>query len=149
MTIRILCVCLGNTCRSPMAEGVLAAMARDRGLSLEIDSAGLGPWHVGKPPQPLGVAVAARRGYDTSGQRSRMVTAEDFTGFDLILAMDRANVAGLEARRPAGATARVRLFDPQGRDIPDPWEGTEADYEHVMDMVEAAARALLDDLARA
>jgi protein-tyrosine phosphatase len=146
MTRRILCVCLGNTCRSPMAEGALDAMARAAGHAVEVDSAGLGAWHVGKPPQPQGIAAAARRGYDTRHQRTRMVTAEDFHRFDLILAMDRENVAGLERLRPPGAAVEVRLLDVDGRDIPDPWGGTDADYDLALDMIEDGVRALLAEL---
>jgi len=146
---RILCVCLGNTCRSPMAQGVLEALAREAGLAVEIDSAGLGAWHVGKPPHPMGLAAASARGYDTSGQRTRMVEPADFRDFDLIVAMDASNLAALEARRPAEARTAIRLFDPQGRDIPDPWGGTAADYEHALDMIETAARDLLARLAGA
>ncbi|MDT8346086.1 MAG: low molecular weight protein-tyrosine-phosphatase [Thermohalobaculum sp.] len=144
---RILCVCLGNTCRSPMAQGVIEAMAQAAGLAVEVDSAGLGAWHVGKPPHPMGLAAASARGYDTSHQRTRMVAPGDFHAFDLIVAMDGANLAALHALRPAGARARIRLFDPQARDIPDPWGGTPADYDHALDLIEAAARALVAGLA--
>lgn len=144
---RILCVCLGNTCRSPMAQGVIEAMAQAAGLAVEVDSAGTAPRQVGVPPDPRGLRAAGARGYDTAAQRSRRVATGDFHAFDLIVAMDAANLAALKALRPAGARARIRLFDPEGRDIPDPWHGTQADYDHALDLIEAAARALVAGLA--
>ena len=144
--MRILCVCLGNICRSPMAEAVLREMARARGLSLEIDSAGTGSWHIGSPPTPEGVAAARARGYDTAGQRARQVRPEDFHDFDLILAMDNANLAVLTRLCPANARAELHLFDPRGGDIPDPYGGDGAEYERTLDLVEDAARARLATL---
>jgi len=109
--MRILCVCLGNICRSPMAEAVLGARAQAAGLRVEVDSAGTGGWHLDEAPHPTGQAVAAARGYDTSRQRARRVEPEDFHAFDLILAMDHANLGTLLRLRPAGARAELRLFD--------------------------------------
>jgi protein-tyrosine phosphatase len=147
MAIRILCVCLGNTCRSPMAQGAIEAMALAAGLAVEVDSAGLGAWPAGKPPDPRGLATAARRGYDNAAQRSRMIAAEDFDAFDLILAMDAGNLARLEELRPAASRAGIRLFHPSGRDIPDPYHGGLPDYEHALDLIEQAARDLVARLA--
>ncbi|HUS55156.1 MAG TPA: low molecular weight protein-tyrosine-phosphatase [Thermohalobaculum sp.] len=147
MTTRILCVCLGNTCRSPMAQGAIATMAAAAGLTLEVDSAGLGAWHAGKPPDPRGLTTAAKRGYDNAAQRSRLITPTDFDAFDLILAMDASNLARLEEIRPPGAGARIRLFHPSGRDIPDPYYGDLPDYEHALDLIEAAAADLIAKLA--
>ena len=144
--MRILCVCLGNICRSPMAEGVLRALAAAEGLALEVDSAGTGAWHVGAPPTREGVAAARARGYDTARQRARQVEAQDFHTFDLILAMDNANLAVLTRMRPAGARAELRLFHPEAGDIPDPYGGDRAEYERTLDLVEAGARALLPAL---
>lgn len=143
--MHILCVCLGNICRSPMAEGVLRALAEAEGLPLEVDSAGTGAWHIGEPPTPEGIRAACARGYDTSAQRARQVEAEDFHAFDLILAMDNANLAVLTRLRPATARAELRLFHPAG-DIPDPYGGDRAAYERTLDLVEEAARALLPAL---
>lgn len=147
MAYRVLCVCLGNICRSPMAEGAIRAMAAKAGLDLAVDSAGLGPWHVGEPPNPRGLKVAGARGYDNSAQRARQVTADDFHRFDLILAMDHDNHAALERLRPRDAPAEIRLFDPDGRSIPDPYDGDITDYEHALDMVEHAAGSLIEALA--
>ena len=140
--MRILCVCLGNICRSPMAQGAIERRAREAGLSVEVDSAGTGAWHVGKPPDPRGLAAASARGYDNGHQRARQVAGGDFAAFDLILAMDSANLADLRRLAPAGSAADIVLFDPEGRDIPDPWHGGPEDYEHALDMIEHAADAL-------
>jgi len=146
--MRILCVCLGNICRSPMAEAVLRARAAAAGLDLEIDSAGTGGWHIGAPPHAEGQRAAAARGYDSSHQRARQVVPEDFTRFDLLLAMDHANLASLARQRPATARAELRLFDPGGRDIPDPYGDGPAAYDHVLDMIEDGAATLLAELAQ-
>ena len=137
-----------------MAQGVLEAMAAAAGLALEVDSAGLGAWHVGKPPDPRGLATAGKRGYYNSVQRSRLIEAADFTAFDLILGMDGQNIARLEELRPEGAPdctpgctmADIRLFHPSGRDIPDPYYGDLPDYEHALDLIEEAARDLIATL---
>ena len=145
--MRVLCVCLGNICRSPIAEAVLGSRARAAGLALELDSAGTGGWHLGSPPHPLGQAAAAARGYDSSAQRARAVTPEDFSRFDLMLAMDHANLGTLARMRPAGARAELRLLDPAGRDVPDPYGSDRAAYEDVLDRIEAAADALVAELS--
>ena len=141
--MRILCVCLGNICRSPMAEGALRRRAAEAGLAIEVDSAGTGAYHIGNPPDPRGLAAAAARGYDNTGQRARQVRAQDFDDFDLIVAMDRANLTDLRRQAPHGARAEIELFHPEGTDIPDPYHGGPADYEHALDLVEMAADALI------
>ncbi len=150
MTTRILVVCLGNICRSPMGQGVIENRAAEAGLAVEADSAGLGAWHIGDPPNPRGLKVALARGYDNSRQRARQVRAADFHDFDLILGMDADNIAGLERLRPDGARARaeIRLFHPSGRDIPDPYYGGLPDYEHALDLIEEAARDLIAVLSK-
>lgn len=144
--MRILCVCLGNICRSPMAEGALRHLAAEADLTVAVDSAGTGAYHIGNPPDPRGLKAASDRGYDNSDQRSRKVTVADFMAFDLIVAMDRANLSDLQAMRPQGATATLRLFHPDGVEIPDPYYGGPADYDHALDLVEHSARALIDGL---
>ncbi len=150
--VKILVVCLGNICRSPMGQGVIEKRAAQAGLAVAVDSAGLGAWHIGNPPNPRGLKVASARGYDNSRQRARQVRGADFHDFDLILAMDADNVAGLERLRPAGtpdrALAEIRLFDPSGRDIPDPYYGGLPDYEHALDLIEEAARDLIAVLSK-
>ena len=149
MTQRILFVCLGNICRSPSAEGVVRALAAQRGLSVTLDSAGTGDWHVGKPPYPPMIAAAQVRGYDLTELRARQVTRADFSRFDLIVAMDGANLAHLQRMRPAGG-ADLRLFTdyaPQtgATEVPDPYYTR--DFDGALDLIETCARGLLDQLA--
>ncbi|HDR29841.1 low molecular weight protein-tyrosine-phosphatase [Rhodovulum sp.] len=150
MTTRILFVCLGNICRSPTAHGVVAQMAEAARLPVQIDSAGTGGWHAGDPPDPRATRAAARRGYDLSALRARQVRTADFEGFDLILAMDRSNLADLERIRPPGNTTPVRLFldyaDSPRDEVPDPYY--EGGFDLVLDLVEDAARGLLAEIAR-
>ena len=142
--MRILCVCHGNTCRSPMAEGVL----RKRLPEATLDSAGTNVRNAGGPPDPRGIEAAASRGYDNSAQQSRQLCPSDFADFDLILAMDASNLSDLQDACPAGAKCEIRLFDHEGKDIPDPFHKGPADYEHALDMIEAAASALLVTLGK-
>jgi protein-tyrosine phosphatase len=151
---RILFVCTGNICRSPSAEGVLRKRAAEAGLSdrLELDSAGLGPWHVGHPPDERAAAAAAARGYRLDGQIARQVTADDFARHDLILAMDHGHLRDLQRLAPAGARASVRLFldfaaDAGGGDVPDPYYGGRTGFETMMDLIEAGVDGLLAELA--
>ena len=141
--MRILCVCLGNICRSPMAQGAIERRAAEAGLDVTVDSAGIGHWHVGNPPDPRGLTAASARGYDNSAQRARQVGPRDFIDFDLILGMDATNIADLDRLAPPVHTARIEMFDPEGRDIPDPYYGGPADYEHALDMIEQATEALI------
>jgi low molecular weight protein-tyrosine phosphatase len=151
--MKVLFVCLGNICRSPTAEGVVRAIATREfpGVGIELDSAGTADYHVGEPPDRRSIATARRRGYEISGLRARQVAAADFTRFDHILAMDRANLAELE-RRARGGTARVGLFmayaPGEGEEVPDPYYGGVEDFERVVDLCEAAARGLLAALSR-
>jgi protein-tyrosine phosphatase len=153
--VRVLFVCLGNICRSPTAEGVFRQLVAARGLSdrIEVDSAGTGGWHAGDPPDPRTVQAAARRGLDLSTLRARQVRREDFAAFDHVLAMDEANLRALELLRGDSARARLRLFlacapDVGCTEVPDPYDGGPAGFERVLDLCEAAARALLDEIAR-
>ncbi|MEL6481683.1 MAG: low molecular weight protein-tyrosine-phosphatase [Pseudomonadota bacterium] len=140
---RVLCVCLGNICRSPMAEGVLIARAQAAGQCLTVDSAGTSDWHLGDPPDPRAIAAAAARGVDIAGQRARQVGPADFLDFDLILAMDNRNLAKLEGLRPAEATARLRLAHPAGIEVPDPYSGGAEGFETVLDLLETVAESVL------
>ena len=141
----ILFVCTGNICRSPTAEGVLRSLCEKAGLELHIESAGLGDWHVGQPPDERAQHHARKRGYDLSAQRARQVTVRDFDRFDMILAMDRGHLRALQKLAPARHHARIRLFV-EGRDVPDPYSGGPEGFEHVLDLVEARCRALLEEL---
>ncbi len=148
--MKILFVCLGNICRSPTAEGVFREVAAREApeLTLQVDSAGTAEYHVGSAPDPRTRAAALRRGYDLSALRARVVEPPDFEHFDLILAMDRENLSDLRRRAPPGAHGRVRLFlefapELGAADVPDPYYGGPNGFEEVLDLVEAAARGLL------
>jgi protein-tyrosine phosphatase len=141
----VLFVCTGNICRSPTAEGVLRHLAQEDGIELRIESAGTGDWHVGSPPDERAQRHAKGRGYDLSAQRARQVRASDFEEFDLILAMDRGHLRALERMAPPDARRKVRLFI-AGRDVPDPYYGGAHGFEHVLDLVEAACRELMQEL---
>ena len=129
-----------------MAEGVIRVMAANSGMSITVDSAGIGGWHTGNTPDSRGLKAALARGYDNRGQRARQVSAQDFHDFDLILGMDRSNVRELECMRPRIATAQVRLFHPDGLDIPDPYYGGPDGFDAVLDMIEQASGTLLAEL---
>ncbi len=150
MAYSVLFVCLGNICRSPTAEAVTRALAGARGLSLVIDSAGTGNWHVGAAPDPRMQEAARAAGYELADLRARQVIRQDFERFDAIYAMDRQNLRDLEAIRPPGARAGLRLFrshDPLGgADVPDPY--LEGGFDAVVGLVERTAARLLDDLTR-
>jgi protein-tyrosine phosphatase len=151
--INVLMVCLGNICRSPTAEAVLRAIAAREApdLKIHIDSAGTADYHIGSPPDKRSQAAALRRGYDMSALRARLVEAEDFEHYDLILAMDRANLEALQRSAPRAHRERVRLFlefapDAHTREVPDPYYGGPNGFEEVLDLVEAASRGLLQFL---
>ncbi len=153
--MRILFVCLGNICRSPTAEVVFRAIAsRDApDLVLEIDSAGTAGYHIGELPDRRTRQAAARRGYDLSTLRARVVEPKDFEYFDLILAMDRENLRALERRAPPQARERLRLFlefAPEAgiSEVPDPYYGGPNGFEDVLDLIEAAAHGLIEHLRR-
>jgi protein-tyrosine phosphatase len=151
--MRILFVCMGNICRSPTAEGVMRRLLDDAGLDVEVESAGTGGWHVGEPPDERAAAAAARRGVTLEGA-ARQIAPEDFRRFDLLVALDRANLRELLALAPdEEAAEKVRLlreFDPAAAggdlDVPDPYYGGDRGFETVLDQVEAACRGLLDEL---
>ena len=152
-THRILFVCLGNICRSPMAEGVFRRVAEEEGLidRFEIDSAGLGGWHIGQAPDHRAQKAARSRGVDISDQSARQVVDEDFDRFDLLLVMDRSNYAELKARAPHEARAKIRTFldfapHVGTSDVPDPFFGGAEGFDHALDLIEAASRGLLASL---
>jgi protein-tyrosine phosphatase len=151
--VRILFVCLGNICRSPTAEAVVRALAAREApdLALEVDSAGTAGYHVGDAPDRRTRQAAARRGYDLSALRARVVEPLDFERFNLILAMDHENLRALRRRAPEPARERLRLFlefAPPGtpEEVPDPYYGGPNGFEEVLDLVEAAARGLIAHL---
>jgi protein-tyrosine phosphatase len=146
---RVLFVCLGNICRSPTAEGVFRRYVEQAGLGdeIEIDSAGTGDYHLGEPPDERAQDAASRRGYDLSSLRARQVTRRDFETFDYLLAMDEENARSLKRLAPHEHAHKVKLFTDFGtngaRYVPDPYSGGAQGFEHVLDLVEDAARGLL------
>ncbi|MEL6920428.1 MAG: low molecular weight protein-tyrosine-phosphatase [Pseudomonadota bacterium] len=149
--MRILFVCLGNICRSPLAHGVFEHVADEMGLKVVVDSAGTGGWHVGNPPDPRSVHVAADHGIDVTGQRARRFVVEDFSRFDLILGMDESNVATIGAMAADETAATVGLFMRHvlGRtdNVPDPYYGGDDGFEACYRMIRAGAEALGTRLA--
>jgi len=156
--IRILFVCTGNICRSPTADGVLRHELRALGIDADqsVDSAGTYAGHQGDAPDPRTIAAAARRGYDLSSLQARVIRPTDFQEFDLILGMDRGHVAAINQMRTqmypqmrsVASRAQTGLFldllpGYEGQDVPDPYYGDAADFEHVLDLVVPVAKILL------
>jgi len=141
-------VCLGNICRSPLAEAAFRQVAEAARLDVVADSAGTGNWHVGHPPDRRAQAVALRHGMDISGYRARQVVAADFERFDAIYALDRDNLADLGRLAPGGSRARLGLLLDlvpgwEGRSVADPYYGDDAGFETSWHEVSTAARALV------
>jgi len=158
MTQKLLFVCLGNICRSPAAEGVFLHLIKTRGLEDQfvVDSAGTGSWHVGNPADRRMQAAANRRGIQLPS-RARQIDLNDLETFDLVLTMDQDNlhaVNGLAREAGARATARIQPMLSYGRryseaEVPDPYYGGDAGFEHVLDLLEDACEALLEELSPA
>ena len=150
---KILFVCLGNICRSPMAEGTFRHLVEEKGLQhlVEIDSAGTGAWHVGEPPDGRATATAAQRGIDISRQSARKVKQQDFEFYDYILAMDDENHINLTRVAPEEYRDKIHMFlefapDKSEREVPDPYYGGGGGFDHVLDLVQAASRGLLAEI---
>jgi protein-tyrosine phosphatase len=152
-------VCLGNICRSPMAQVVLTAALGRAGLDdrVEVVSAGTGDWHVGSPMDRRAAAVLTSHGYDASRHRAQQCVASWHAEHDLVLAMDAQNLADLEelAEELAGSERRLRLFrdfdplaDDGDRDVPDPYYGGDDGFDHVLALVRRTSDALVEELAR-
>lgn len=148
--VNLLVVCLGNICRSPMAEGALRARLDEAGFDhVRVDSAGTGDWHVGGPPDSRAVATAAGHGVDISGLRARQLHDDDYRNFDWLLCADLQNLRDVRARRPEPASARIELLtrwagvdaDVNEGAIPDPYTGGRTEFENVWRMVDAVATA--------
>ena len=153
--VRLLLVCLGNICRSPMAEGILRDRIAASPLAgrVELDSAGTGDWHVDQPPDRRAIAQARSAGVDIAGLRGRQVTPGDFRRFDWLLCADRENLRDLRAMAPPGTADRARLLldwagVPGDGEIPDPYTGGPGHFEHVWRLLEQAAEGTVDRLLR-
>jgi len=151
----IVFVCLGNICRSPMAEGVFRQVVADAGLSerFHIDSSGTGSWHVGRPPDIRAQQALGMRGIDISAQRARQVTRDDFKTFDLLVAMDRSNHDRLMSLAPDVYEPNIRLlmkYAPEMGicEIPDPFFGGSEGFDYVLNLIEVASRGLLASLMK-
>ncbi len=150
---RVCLVCMGNLCRSPMAEVVLRRVLSDHGLAgqVVVDSAGTGGWHAGMPMDERALDTLSRHGYDGSLHRARQFDKGWFGDRELVLAMDRDNLRELRRLAPRGAEVRLfRSFDPaapEGAEVPDPYYGGNDGFLDVLRMVEAAAEGLAEHLA--
>lgn len=151
--IRILLVCMGNICRSPTAEGVLRYYLDLAGLAKEVEvtSAGTHGYHTGEAPDPRACSAAQRRGYDLSRQRAKRVGSRDFARYDMILAMDRDNLAVLELACPREYHTKLDLFTHyatrhRDEEVPDPFYGGPDGFERVLDIIEDAAEGLAERL---
>ena len=145
----VLFVCLGNICRSPLAEVALRGEAQRLDLDLIVDSAGTGNWHAGEPPDPRAQAVALRHGADASGLRARQVVPADFRRFTHVIAMDTDNLANLRRLAPDTATAELSLLldhvpGRKGQSVADPYFGDDSGFEETWADVVAGARGLLE-----
>lgn len=152
--VNVLFVCMGNICRSPMAQGVFEDLLRREGLEDEVfvDSAGTGAWHIGQPPDARAQESADKRGIDLSEQRARRVTPEDCQKFDYLIAMDVHNYESVSALcRSSRAEVRLLLeYAPNSsqKEVPDPYYGGPDGFEHALDLVEEAAQGLLEDVRK-
>jgi protein-tyrosine phosphatase len=151
--VRVLFVCLGNICRSPTAHGVFESLVASRGLdqAIAVDSCGTGDWHVGHPPDRRAAAEALKRGYEIGHLRARQVVPADFSRFHYILAMDRTNLADLQAMCPPEFSGQLDLFlsyaPGVGLDeVPDPYYGSDDGFSRVLNLVEEASEGLLEEI---
>ncbi len=150
---KILMVCMGNICRSPMAQVVTLHLAAQAGLKreYEVDSAGTHAGHISEPPDPRARTALTNRGYVPGKIRSRLVRERDFAHFDLLLAMDQVNMNELRRLCPAEHVHKLRLFlefahDQGVREVPDPYFGGPDGFERVLDLCESGARSLINQL---
>jgi protein-tyrosine phosphatase len=152
--MKILTVCLGNICRSPMAEGVLRHMAQERGIPIQTDSAGTGNYHVGEAPDKRAQRAMRKYGIEIGDLRARQFNSADFEEFDLILAMDESNLANMMRLAPdPSSQPKVKLMmdyapeHPQ-REVPDPYFGGDEGFDEVYHMLTEACGRLLDEIEK-
>ena len=152
--MKILMVCLGNICRSPLAEGILQQRAWDAGLNWSVESAGTNGYHIGEPPHRLSQKVAQMNGIDISQQRSRKFNIDDFENFDRIFAMasdviDEMKWIAGKKYQPQKVDLLLNVLHPgQNRDVPDPWYGAEPGYHEVFRLIDEASIALVNNELR-
>ncbi len=146
--MRILMVCLGNICRSPLAEGILQNKIQQRQLDWEVESAGTGNWHIGEPPDPRSVQIARQYGIDITAQRARQFNSKDFSQYDLILAMDTSNhnnilhMAGSEEERQKVRMIMNYVNPERSQSVPDPYWNDDG-FEQVFRMLDEACERLI------
>ena len=151
--MKILMVCLGNICRSPLAEGILQEMAKKAGLDWVVESAGTNGYHTGEPPHQLSIKVAALNGIDISKQRSRKFVADDFDRYDVIFAMaedvidDMRRIAGKKFNDKKAALLLSLMDEAQNLDVPDPWYGTEPGYHETYAIIYSACENIISKFA--
>jgi protein-tyrosine phosphatase len=144
----VLFVCLGNICRSPLAEGVMRHLVREAVLDLHIDSAGTGDWHAGSPPDERAIAAGLRGGFDISAQRARQISIDDFNIFTHIVVMDEANLQAVQNLQPAGSSVQPKLLldyakGQSGKSVPDPYYGNKRDFDETVRLVKLGCTGLL------
>ena len=149
MSKSIIFVCLGNICRSPLAEGIARKYIKEKKLDLYIESAGTGDWHIGNPPCENSIKVAHQNGVDISKQRARQVKKEDFENFDYIIGLDDSNVQNL---KNLGCKNVLKLghFGYEGQDVPDPYffDGFEG-FDKVFEMIDVCVKNFIDNNIKA
>jgi len=149
---RILFVCMGNICRSPMVETVARIEFARAGIAAEIASAGTESYHIGEPADPRAIEIAEANGYPLAQHRARQVKAADFERYDRILVMDRVNLGAIGRHRPRGHARDAALFLPRAgladiEEVPDPYYGSRKDFEHVLDLARRGSALLIERIA--
>lgn len=151
--MKILMVCLGNICRSPLAEGIMRHKLKEKGIQATVDSAGTAAYHVGESPDPRSQEVARRFGVDLSGQKARKFVAEDFNRFDLIFAMDQNNYADMASLATSEDHLKKldlilnAIYPDQNREVPDPYYGGPNGFEKVFHMLDASCEKIALSIA--
>lgn len=155
MSVKVLFVCLGNICRSPTAHALFQARVNIENMAdkITVDSAGTGDWHIGCPPDKRAQKTALAHGYDMSHLKARLVTSDDFAEFDYILGMDKENLRNLKAMQPDNYQGVAGLFltesgVTESEEVPDPYYGDAAHFEHSMSLIQHAVDGLLARIKR-